>query len=635
MNIYSKLLLGAAALSFAACSSEEPITGSDDQSQVEIKPSGDAAYLTVRIQPADNSGSRAEGDYLYGDKAEQAVENAYFYFYDEDGHYVLESNIWLGGTSNGNGSQTADHIEFKGNITVMLTGLEGKNYPSWVVTVLNKPEGFQPAATLAEMSQTIIDNYSNGAKDKDGNETNFTMTTSSFFGGVNATDATDFTYFATKLKPSDFKEEGKEYTEADGKTVVDIYVERVAARVGVRVDLGEDNPKLDGVTYNGHDLYELNVSVAGEGNPNLGDESNTAATKVYIAILGWELNSTAKNTYIMKNLNGWKLGDAIGGNTEWWNNAGHHRSFWGKSTGYGKAGQNLIDALKENKYAWDELNKQVSTGRFIGDRVYCNETTNTRYNIVKTLADGTTQEVFAQYTPSVVLSAVVCNEKGEALELVRYQGVEYLKDAFIKMILSRVNKTNTNQNYYIRTQREDAPAGVYDYRQVDVDDVKLVSAGAGLGTVNVAVVDEDIKYYTNLKATTVEDTENNIKYSTHEADEVDFTVVNELLATPTSGASKAVAKTNGAMFYTIPLTHLNKPADNSAIVEGQYGLVRNHVYDLSITKIKSLGDGVFKPHKEGDDYEPINPDEPKNPTYYVESSINILSWKIVSQEVEI
>lgn len=634
MNIYSKLLLGAAVFSLAACSNEEPLVGGEETPQEVIKPSGDVAYLNVRLQSADGTGSRAEGDYLYGDKAEQAVENAYFYFYDEEGHFVLESNSWLGGTSNGNGTQTSDYIEFKGKTTVVLKGLEGKSYPNWVVTVLNKPKDFQPAATLAEMEQVLIDSYSNGDKDKDGNETNFTMTTSSFFGGVNAANASDYTYFATKLKATDFKEEGKNNNDA---TIVDIYVERLAARVGVRVDLGEDNPVLEGVTYNGKPLYELVVSLAGENNPNLGDESNTAASKVYIAILGWELNSTAKQTHLMKNLNGWKLGDAIGNNTStntiWWNNSGHHRSFWGKSAVYGKSGDDLTGSLKANNYAWDELTKAVSTGRFIGDRVYCNETTNLPGNIVKTLSNGT-DEVFAQYTPSVVLSAVVCDEKGEALELVRYQGVEYLKESFIRTVLNRTNQADTNQNYYIRTQRADAPEGVYDYTQIDVKDVKLASAGAGLGSVNVVVANNDIEYFTNLKDTTIVDTDNNIKYYTHNADKVDFAKVNERLAKPTAGNNKAIAKTNGAMFYTIPLTHLNTPAGD-AIVEGQYGLVRNHVYDLAITKIKSLGDGVFKPHKEGDEYEPINPEEPKDPTYYVESAINILSWKIVSQQVEI
>jgi len=46
---------------------------------------------------------------------------------------------------------------------------------------------------------------------------------------------------------------------------------------------------------------------------------------------------------------------------------------------------------------------------------------------------------------------------------------------------------------------------------------------------------------------------------------------------------------------------------------------------------------VFVPKKVNpdDEIENLEPDTPKDPTYYVESAINILSWKVVSQEVEI
>ena len=61
------------------------------------------------------------------------------------------------------------------------------------------------------------------------------------------------------------------------------------------------------------------------------------------------------------------------------------------------------------------------------------------------------------------------------------------------------------------------------------------------------------------------------------------------------------------------------------------------MYNISISKIKTLGEGVFVPKKVNpdDEIENLEPDTPKDPTYYVESAINILSWKVVSQEVEI
>ncbi len=616
MNIYSKLLLGAAAFSLAACSNtEEPIGEAEAPAQEVLKPTGDVAYLTVNIKSAESS--RADGDYIYGEAKENAVKNAYFYFYDNDGNFVLESNSWIG-ENNG----TEENVEVLGENTVVLTGLTGKNYPNWVVTILNRPDNFTPGQTLDEMGKIILDTYKAGDY--------FVMTTSSYYDekGDNKDDETGvYRYFATKLKPENFTDETPDYN--DKPAVVDIYVERVAVRVGVNVNLV--NKSLNGVYYTDakgkqHNLYELDVTVAGNENPNLGSGSNTAASKVYIAILGWALNSTAAETNLMKDISAWKIGDKIGG-TDWaWNISQYHRSLWGKSCTYGLAGDALVNAMVSNDYAWDELNKQVGMGTISSDREYCLETTNEVGNILKEGA------VSPKFTPTVLLSAVVCDETGNALELVKFQGIEYTKAGFMKRILSLVNFNDESKNYFIRKQREGAPAGVYDYVQVGVDDVKLISAGQGIGTVTLAVANEDIKYYTNLTDTEV--TIGDTKYTMKTGEEVDASVVNSHISRPINSNNKAIAKTDGAMFYSIPLTHLNVGGKDQ-IVEGQYGLVRNHTYELTVSKIKSLGDGVFSPYKESGDSEPINPEDPKDPTFYVASTVNILSWKVVNQNVEI
>ncbi|MDE6611221.1 MAG: fimbria major subunit, partial [Muribaculaceae bacterium] len=71
--------------------------------------------------------------------------------------------------------------------------------------------------------------------------------------------------------------------------------------------------------------------------------------------------------------------------------------------------------------------------------------------------------------------------------------------------------------------------------------------------------------------------------------------------------------------------------------QATFAVFRHHVSNIPISKIKTLGEGVFVPKKVNPDdvIENLIPDDPKDPTYYVESSINILSWKVVSQEVEI
>lgn len=638
MNTYSKLLLGAAVISLAACSSEEPLGNGEDQPQEVIKPTGDIAYLNVRIQSADGNGGRAaDGGYEYGTGNENEVKNAYFYFYDENGQFVLESNSWLGGTDND--KNPTENVEVFGKNTVVLTGLTGKGYPSWVVTVLNRPAGFTPALTLdgmADLYRNTLIEYTEEGKvtTQEGFKNdvgNFIMTTSSYFGDDNK-NGEGWNYFATKLEPENFLKEMPVKETVSEATLVNIYVERLAARVGVDMS-GISNKRhsqvytvYDGETKITYPLYELDVTVAGENNPNLGSGSNTAATKVYIAITGWELNSTASSSYYFKNLRGWD--DTTDFGRGWaWNNADHHRSFWGQARNYGLVDRNM----NVNDLTWEELTQVVETATAKGTKLYCNETTNTVNNIL--VNNG----VSPRRTPTVLLSAVVCDANGDPLTLVEYRGVQYTKAGFISKILQTLDKANFGENYFTRKKIATDINGkdVFEYTQLGPDDVKLVSANAGLGTVNLAVADETVEYWTKLVETTQTD-ETGKTYKTYKAQNAHFSSVNVYLASATnnSQSDKATAATDGATVYPIPLIHLNE--GDGDICEGQYGVVRNHCYTLSITKIKSIGDGVFIPKKTQDEEpEPINPDDPKDPTYYVESSINILSWKVVNQEAEI
>ncbi len=59
-------------------------------------------------------------------------------------------------------------------------------------------------------------------------------------------------------------------------------------------------------------------------------------------------------------------------------------------------------------------------------------------------------------------------------------------------------------------------------------------------------------------------------------------------------------------------------------LEGNYGVVRNNFYKVSIGTFKSLGHGI------DDVDEPIVPGERKKP-YYLAAKINILSWQVATQ----
>ena len=63
--------------------------------------------------------------------------------------------------------------------------------------------------------------------------------------------------------------------------------------------------------------------------------------------------------------------------------------------------------------------------------------------------------------------------------------------------------------------------------------------------------------------------------------------------------------------------------------EGVYGVVRNHWYQLAINSVTGLGKGIFNPDKD------IVPGKPDPDHYALGANINILSWKIVQQSVDL
>lgn len=106
-------------------------------------------------------------------------------------------------------------------------------------------------------------------------------------------------------------------------------------------------------------------------------------------------------------------------------------------------------------------------------------------------------------------------------------------------------------------------------------------------------------------------------------------------ATPTELAEKflhdavepANCYTEGKMYYAIPIEHFGKAKSTAtppALLEGNYGVVRNNLYRINIGMVNSLGHGIY------DVDEPIVPGDRKQP-FYLAAKINILSWQLATQ----
>ncbi|MGN0048720.1 MAG: Mfa1 family fimbria major subunit [Bacteroides sp.] len=94
---------------------------------------------------------------------------------------------------------------------------------------------------------------------------------------------------------------------------------------------------------------------------------------------------------------------------------------------------------------------------------------------------------------------------------------------------------------------------------------------------------------------------------------------------------KAEGFNAGLAYFPVIIEHFGGVAgtdSNEKTGDGAYGVVRNHIYDLTIQSIKSLGTGIF------DETQPIIPDG-STKKYYVGAKLNILSWKVVRQNVNL
>lgn len=578
MKMNKLFLVLFACTALCACSNDESEIIPNDTPNVFT---GDKAYINVRLADASSFTRAQEGDFEYGTN-EQSVKNAYFYFYDADGVFVTQGDVWTGGTPST--TTPAGNIEFAGNNVVVLKGLDKKNYPKYMVAVLNKPTDFVYGETLDKMQTLLADNNTEGIyypETTNNITTNyFTMSTTSY------TDTNREKYFVAEVKEEHFSLEPM--TDAGTITnTVTVYVERLAAKVTLNVsnELEKDE--------NGR--YPITATVAGEDNS--AENGNVASEDLYVELLGWKLNATAKNSYMIKNIDPTWTDNDLGFT---WNRAVNYRSHWGKSFNYGFSSypENTAEVPANSQY----LNYvDLETGlTALGTPAYCAENTNTSTIVTANFPSSVT---------SILLKAKICDANGNALDLIRYNGMLFKQDSFLEYVLSVLKAKNQLDVWYEDGQDD---MGNTKYTQIGKEYVKLENVGDG----KVKVV------FTNENGNSLY-TGNGSNYSNET-----ITTLNDNLA---AASADAIAYNGGLMYYNIPIEHLNnnEVVENGTIPEAKYGIVRNHHYVVTIDKLENIGKGIF----DGD--EKIVPGTPDDNTYYVGAKINILSWKIVSQNVEL
>lgn len=622
MNKLFTFLTGMALIgSLSACSNDEPVKNPDQGN------TGDEStfYLNVRIVDAQST-SRADDnrpDYGYedGNENEHKVKTAHFFFFNEQKIFIKEVSIW---NADSNLPGDKDNIELESNNQVILKNLTEKELPTYLITVLNAPDALindirGSVLTMDEVRNKIY-NCLNSSKDEDNKDNDyFVMSTSCFKTNADinetATDAVGIihhtrynkdVYWANRLDKSDFKKEPKDQL-TKGDDVIDIYVERLAAKFSTKLD---------------NSIFPVNVTIAGNENTEI-DGSGVAATKVWVKILNFGVTGTEKKSYLSKNLDN---PEYTYNNNPWngWNDITRYRSFWARSVNYGAAPDLNYKTL--DYPVFNDVNGSLDGTK----AVYANETTN---NVAKLQNNENDKYLNVAHVTNYVFTAKIYEDEActKELKLVKFGGVMYKIDQFKKFILRSLTEQNKLNFYRLvttSTENEDGSTSVKnEWTQINENDIDFVKEGLETGIVKLTstIIGNDTKLYEKNSTEPIEDAINKLN-----------TNLNFLFKTGANDFN--YPESFNAMYYTVPVEHLNwvtteRPAVPTITAEGEYGVVRNHWYQLTVDNIFNLGNGVFDP--DSDEGDRLIPKNPTPESFAMGARIKILSWKIVKQNVDL
>lgn len=81
---------------------------------------------------------------------------------------------------------------------------------------------------------------------------------------------------------------------------------------------------------------------------------------------------------------------------------------------------------------------------------------------------------------------------------------------------------------------------------------------------------------------------------------------------------------DGKTYYTVDVRHLATKDSGKA---GEFGVVRNHSYQINITGIEGFGTPIYNMEQEI-----VNPEDPADHESYIASEVKILAWRLVNQD---
>ena len=312
-----------------------------------------------------------------------------------------------------------------------------------------------------------------------------------------------------------------------------------------------------------------NFAQNGEKRFNTGITTNDGA-EIWAEVTGWHVTDVNSTAYLLKKINPTWDPTTLGLT---WNDAPRYRSYWATST---------PDAQNTNRHPYSG---SVIAGHNVAYDYYYENTTATADNRSQLIV---TAKFYAGETET------------QSIDIAEWWGVQYtlegLKTAIANSLASQL---------YVATET----AGKYesitpDYIAFEQDENDATDESA-------TAKDED-RYWSNAVLATGEGLATKFYNAQgRELSEAEVTAIFEGVR-----HAKIWSKEFGGYYY-LDIEHLGTGAT-------QYGLVRNHLYDYTLTNVSGLGTPIF------DGEQIIIPEEPEGEETFISPKLNVQAWRVVT-----
>ena len=308
--------------------------------------------------------------------------------------------------------------------------------------------------------------------------------------------------------------------------------------------------------------------------------------KLEFVLTGWNVLQNNQSSLI-KNV------DATNWTIKNWNDAALMRSYWANDyTVAGRTSYKVADADKltntEFKYVEETVNQNA-----------------TKVDALNNLSP------YLLVTGKFVKKGTAGTENEEAVDLVEWRGNKYTAEGYLNFIAGNPEISK----YYTAVTEGDKTT----YTSFSADLLKLQDNEENDWGATAVLKNENTEFYTVTFKADGKTIENATKVTVAEGE-------TNPVANAIASFGEVLYWNRGNAYYYTPILHQTDETENGK--NNYYGVVRNHAYNINITKIQGYGTPVAEPNQLID-----QPEKPNEGSTFIAADIVVLDWRVISNNV--